>query len=51
MPEASENSLTPDPAAVKTHGGLRLHQTDIIFKDQRISKTQTQVGEITFVKP
>ncbi len=41
----------PDQNAVKAHGGLRLHQADIVFKDQHISKTSTQVGEIKFTAP
>lgn len=37
-----------DREAVKEHGGLRLHQVDVIFKDGRVSKSSHQVGEIHF---
>ena len=38
----------PEPALVKAHGGLRLHQVDVMYRDGRVSKTSRQVGEIHF---
>lgn len=41
----------PDRALVRTHGGLRLHHVDVIFKDGQVSKHSRQVGEIHFDGP
>lgn len=41
----------PNPAAVKARAGLRLHEVAIVFKDGRVSKTQSQVGEVRFTAP
>ena len=38
----------PDPAAIKARSGLRLHEVTIVFKEGRVSKTQSQVGEVRY---
>lgn len=37
-----------DPNIVKAHGGLRLHEVNVMYRDGRVSKTERQVGEIKF---
>ena len=39
---------TTDPNIVKAHGGLRLHEVNVMYRDGRVSKTERQVGEIKF---
>jgi hypothetical protein len=40
----------PDAEKVRALGGLRLHQVDVVFKNGKVSKSVTQVGEIQFSK-
>lgn len=42
----TENS--PNPAVVKTLGGIRLHEVNVTYRDGRVSKDGRQVGEVRF---
>ena len=45
----ADNSPVPDQ--VKALGGIRLHQVDVVFKDGEVSKSEFQVGELSFTTP
>lgn len=42
---------SPHPERVRELGGLRLFQTNITYRNDRLTKLTEQVGELTFPKP
>lgn len=38
----------PDQQLVRDYGGIRLHQVDIMYRDGRVTKSSSPVGELKF---